>query len=102
MYFASQYSQSFRNESFPERTTRHRTAAQCQERFVDRDGLPLRAVVCISAYRKLRGLYDLSVLVATVDHATLGAQGRFDARGVDFDNAMKLADHYLAGYAWTR
>ncbi|MCM5680795.1 serine protease [Schlegelella sp. S2-27] len=100
--FASQYSQSFRNESFPERTTRHRTAAQCTERFVDRDGLPLRAVVCISAYRKLRGLYDLSVLVATVDHATLGAQGRFDARGVDFDNAMKLVGHYLAGYAWTR
>lgn len=100
--FASQYSQSFRNESFPERTTRHRTAAQCKERFVDRDGLPLRAVVCLSAYRKLRGLYDLSVLVATLDHATLGVQGRFDARGVDFDNALKLTDHYLAGYAWTR
>lgn len=100
--FASQYSQSFRNESFPDRTTLHRTASQCTERFVDRDGLTLRAVVCISAYRKLRGLYDLSVLVATLDHATLGVQGRFDARGVDFDNAMKLTEHYLAGYGWTK
>lgn len=99
--FASMYSRSFANESFPERTTRHRTAAQCRERFVDRVGLPLRAVVCISAYRKLRGLYDLSVLVATLDHPTMGVQGRFDARGVDYANALKLTEHYLAGYAWT-
>jgi serine protease Do len=98
--FSSQYSASFRNESFGERATRNRTAAQCEERFVEHGGLPLRAVLCMSAYRKLPGLYDLSVLVATLDQATAGAQGRFDARGVSFDNAMKLARHYLEGFAW--
>ena len=96
--FSSQYSASFRNESFGERATRNRTAAQCEERFVEHGGLPLRTVLCMSAYRKLPGLYDLSVLVATLDQSTAGAQGRFDARGVSFDNAMKLARHYLEGF----
>ncbi|MCW7537111.1 serine protease [Aquabacterium sp. A7-Y] len=100
--FAAQYSASFRNESFGGRATRHRTVPQCEERFVDRDGLALRAVLCMSAYRKLTGLYDLSVLVATLDQSTAGVQGRFDARGVDFKNAMRLAAHYLQGYGWTR
>ena len=61
------------------RSGKDRTAPQCHERYVDRGGLPLRAVLCMSAYKKLTGLYDVSVLVATVDAARAGVQGRFDA-----------------------
>jgi len=98
--FARQYSGSFRNERIggPDKS---RTAPYCKEQFVDRDGLSLRAVVCLRAYRKLDGLHDLSILVTTVDDARQGALGRFDARGVSFDNALKLAAHYLEGFAWT-
>jgi hypothetical protein len=42
------------------------------------------------------------VLVATVDEPRQGVQGRFDAEGVSFDNAMALAAHYLEGFRWTR
>jgi hypothetical protein len=70
--------------------------------YVDRGGLPLRAVLCLSAYKKLTGLYDVSVLVATVDAPQQGVQGRFDAQGVTFDNALKLTTHYLEGFRWTR
>ncbi len=98
--FARQYSSSFRNERLggPDKS---RTAPFCKEQFVDRGGLPLRAVVCLRAYRKLEGLHDVSILVTTVDAAEQGALGRFDARGVSFDNALKLAAHYLEGFAWT-
>ena len=78
-----------------------RTAPFCKEDFVDREGLPLRVVVCLRAYRKLAGLHDLSVLVTTVDANTEGALGRFNAIGVSFDNALKLTRHYLEGFAWT-
>ncbi len=98
--FAKQYSGSFRNEALG-RNDKARTAPFCKEDFLDRDGLPLRAVVCLRAYRKLDGLHDLSVLVTTVDASTEGALGRFDARGVSFDNALKLTAHYLEGFAWT-
>jgi serine protease Do len=99
--FAHRYSESFANESFGTGDS-HRTAPQCHERYVDRDGLPMRAVLCLSAYKKLTGLFDVSLLVATVDEPRQGVQGRFDAQGVSFDNALALAAHYLEGYRWTR
>ena len=99
--FADRYSDSFKNEAFGG-SGKERTAPQCHERYVDRGGLPLRAVLCMSAYKKLTGLYDVSVLVATVDAARSGVQGRFDAHGVNFDNALKLSAHYLEGFGWTR
>ncbi len=96
--FASRHAQSFRNEGFVRLPSRHMTKPQCHENYVDSHGLPLRAVVCMSAYKKLPQLYDLSVLVATLDQNQQGVQGRFDAQGVDFANAMKLTQHYLDAY----
>lgn len=97
--YARQVSASFANEAFA--GGRHRTAARCSERYVRSGGLPLRAVVCMSAYRKLPGLYDVSVLALTLDDPTGGVLGRFDARGVAFDNALKLAESYIKGFGWT-
>lgn len=98
--FADRYSDSFANERFQEPDDGDRTPPQCHERYVDRGGLPLRAVLCMKAYLKLPGLYDLSVLVATVDAPRAGVQGRFDARGVSFDSALRLSEHYLEGFGW--
>ncbi|MES2100851.1 MAG: serine protease [Pseudomonadota bacterium] len=100
--FASRYSASFRNESFTRLRSEHQTKPQCHEEYVDRSGLALRAVVCLRAYKKLPGLYDLAVLVATLDQTQAGVQGRFDAQGLSFANAQKLAKHYLEAYAWAR
>ncbi|HWH80870.1 MAG TPA: serine protease [Burkholderiaceae bacterium] len=99
--FASRYAASFRNEGFTRLSSEHQTKPQCQEDYVDRGGLPLRAVVCLRAYKKLPGLYDLSVLVATLDQPRAGVQGRFDVQGLNFANAQKLAKHYLEAYGWT-
>ena len=98
--FARMYSQSFANEQLPTRGNRHQTAAECTERFVDPGSLPLRAVVCLSAYRKLTGLYNMTVLVTSVNQPTQGVLGRMDVQGVAFDNGMKLASHYLKAFRW--
>jgi serine protease Do len=100
--FAQRYSESFRNESFGSRAgRRHVTSPQCQERYIEGEAkLPLRAVMCMVAYKKLPGLYDMSLLVATLDQSKSGVQGRFDVRGVSFDNALKLGAHYIEGFGW--
>ena len=100
--FAARYALSFRNESFTRLRAEHQTAPQCHEDYVDRNGLPLRAVVCLRAYKKFAQLYDVSVLVATLDQSQAGVQGRFDAQGVSFANALALSRHYVEAYAWTR
>ena len=102
MRFAARYSQSFRNEAFVRLSPQHQTKPHCNEDFIDRDGLPLRAVVCLRAYKKLPQLYDVSVLVATLDQNEAGVQGRFDAQGVSFANAQRLAAHYLDAYRWVQ
>ncbi len=111
--FADRYSASFGNE-FVGVNDRQRTAAQCVEQTVAAGGttgggaagnktavLQLKAVICLRAYKKLPGLHDVSVLVATLDEPTTGVQGRFDAHGVSLASAQKLAQHYLDGFAWT-
>jgi S1-C subfamily serine protease len=97
--FIERHSRSFQNEPFGN-STRQMSASQChQDTVAAADGrLPLRAVMCLRAYKRLPGLYDLSLLVATLDGRVTGAQGRFDAHGVSFENAGKLAAHYLAGF----
>ena len=52
------------------------------------------------AYKKLPQLYDVAVLVATLDQGQAGVQGRFDAQGVSFANAQRLTQHYLDAYRW--
>ncbi len=95
--FTDRYTKSFRNEGFGG-SSRQQTAPQCRESTVQGAGLPLRAVMCLRGYKKLPGLYDFSLLVATLDSPTAGAQGRFDGFGVSFANAGKLAAHYLQGF----
>jgi len=100
--FAARYSASFRNEAFSRLSAQHQTKPRCNEDFIDRDGLPLRAVICMRAYKKLPQLYDVAVLVATLDRSESGVQGRFDAQGVTFANAQRLAHHYLDAYRWVK
>lgn len=99
--FAQRHSSSFDNESFGADNP-SLTAPRCHERTVESGGLPLRAVMCLSAYKKLPGLYRLGVLVASLDQSTAGVQGRFDASGVSFDNALRLTQHYLDGFGWIK
>jgi serine protease Do len=98
--FAERYSGSFRNE-FMGADNRNLTAPQCAERQVQArlSALPLKAVVCLRAYKKLEGLHDVSVLVATLDGSRAGVQGRFEARGVSLASAQRLTQHYVDGYA---
>ena len=100
--FAKRYGDLFAADSVDLLSSRHQTKPKCKEDYIERSGLPLRAVVCLRAYKKLPGLYDASVLVATVDHPTSGVQGRFDIEGVSYANAMKLTRHYLEAYGWAR
>ena len=105
--FADRYSSSFANEPVGQ-DDRLRTAGQCVERSVEarrrgvqgQPALPLKAVVCLRAYKKLEGLLDVMVLVATLDGHTSGVQGRLDAQGVSLASAQRLAQHFLDGFGW--
>jgi hypothetical protein len=67
--------------------------------FVKNQTLPLRAVLCVRAYRKFTGLYDFALLTASTDESMMNLQSRMDARGVSYDNGMRATQAFLQALA---
>lgn len=68
---------------------------ECTTDFVDLQGTPYKAVACLRAYRKWKGLYDLKLSVATLPDGDDGIISKLTARGVTVASARALAQRYL-------
>ncbi|MGK5019448.1 S1 family peptidase [Janthinobacterium lividum] len=93
--FSELASTSFKNESFGSYKSAHLTGPHCTEQFVKNSTLPLRAVLCVRAYRKFTGLYDFALLAASTDAPLMSLQSRIDARGVSYANGMRVTRTFL-------
>lgn len=98
--FARQLSRQWSRQWRADHRGADQTTAQCQEDFVQLQQLPVRAVTCLTAYRKLPGLYNLVVLVVTNNQERQAVIGRLHVRGVSMDSAMQLNRHYLTHFSW--
>ncbi len=68
---------------------------ECTTDFVDLQGTPYKAVACLRAYRKWKGLYDLKLSLATLPAGDDGIVSKLSARGVTVASARSLAQRYL-------
>jgi hypothetical protein len=93
--FSALISQAFKNENFGNNKDKNLTAPMCKEQFVANASLPLRAVLCVRAYREFEGLYDFSLLTATTDDRLSNLQSRLDASGVSYDNGLRIGHAFL-------
>ncbi|TAG26407.1 MAG: serine protease [Burkholderiales bacterium] len=96
--FMDRYSKSFENEQFFT-GIRPSTKPLCSQQSIQNPKSPrMEAVLCLSAYKRFKGLYSVSILVATQEGQTTGTLGRLNATGVSFENALKLAQHFADGF----
>jgi serine protease Do len=96
--FMDRYSKSFENEHFFS-GIRPSTKPQCRQTSLQNAGSPrMETVLCLTAYKRFKGLYSVSILVATQEGKTTGSLGRLNATGVSFDNALKIAQHFADGF----
>jgi serine protease Do len=93
--FSSLAGEAFKRENFGGHKDRRLTAPACTEAFVNNKRLPMRAVLCVRAYRKFAGLYDFSLLTATTDENLMNLQSRLDVRGVSYENGLRVSRHFL-------
>jgi hypothetical protein len=93
--FAVLSSNSFRNEDFGNYKDKRLTGPTCTEQFVKNGNLPLRAVMCVRAYRKFDGLYDFALLTSSTDEGKMNLQSRLDARGVSYENGLRASRAFL-------
>ncbi|MFC4161103.1 S1C family serine protease [Chitinimonas lacunae] len=74
----------------------------CQQNFVQSRGPKLKAVLCLRGYRRLTGLYDLFLRVASLDRHDEGMVSTLVISGVSYRNAMAFSKHYLEQVQWKR
>ena len=73
----------------------HVGSLSCVDDLVERDNLKMKAVFCIRGYKKLQGLYDSILRIATLDRNHAGLQSTVTLTGVSFHNARTFGQRFL-------
>ncbi len=101
--FSSLYEATFSNDpGGVDATKEDVTNFRCRVEFVKVGGVPTRTALCLRAYKKFPGLYDLALRAATTNASTSGVQTSLTLAGFSADNARALARRYLEALAWTK
>jgi serine protease Do len=95
--FAQLRAKSFANErGVAGSQGKQRTAGRCSEDFIKTPKLNLRAVVCIRAYRKFEGLYDISAIVQSLDADREGLESTLKLSAVEYTRGLAQAQQFIA------
>jgi S1-C subfamily serine protease len=101
--FSALYTATFGNDSGGVDATKEDvTNFRCEVKFVKVGGIPVRTALCLRAYKKFPGLYDLALRAATLNASTSGVQTSLDLAGFSADNARAIARRYLEALAWMK
>lgn len=93
--FSGLASDSFKRNTVGGYKNQHLTGPQCAERFVANQSMPMRAVLCVRAYRKFAGLYDFALISASTDESLMSLQSRLDVNGVSYENGLRVSRLFL-------
>jgi hypothetical protein len=72
----------------------------CKQEDVALEGLEANAIVCLRAYRKFDGLYDLNVHIVSKNQSKRGFVSTLSLTGVSSATALAFAKTYLAAIRW--
>jgi serine protease Do len=78
------------------------TSYACDAGFVEQGGADWKMVLCLRGYKKLEGLYDAVVLVASLAANDSALQTRVQMSGLSFENAGALARRFVESIRWRR
>jgi hypothetical protein len=102
LQFAALASAQFRVDRIGASRDTRLTRPSCTEMFVHTTTLPLRAVTCVRAYRKFAGLYNFTLLTASIDDRQASLQSRLDLAGVSYENGMRATRAFLSALGRSR
>jgi serine protease Do len=102
LQFATLASSIFRVDRIGATRDTRLTRPACSEAFVHTATLPVRAVICVRAYRKFAGLYNFTLLSASTDDANASLQSRLDLSGVSYENGLRTTRAFLSSLGRSR
>ncbi|MGE0440908.1 MAG: serine protease [Gemmatimonadales bacterium] len=78
------------------------TDSRCRDRNVRRNGMLIRTRFCLRRYTRFEGLYDAVLVAAVLGARDAGVVTTLSLSGVSYENAERLARHYLERIRWAR
>ena len=93
--FSALAGNTFKNQERGGNKDRRFTAPQCVEQFATNGKLPMRAALCVRAYRKFPGLYDFSLFTASTDSGQMSLQSSISTSGVSYENGLRITRIFL-------
>ncbi len=101
--FSSLFERSFARDAPEGDATREDvTPFRCHERFVTHDSGTMRVVFCARAYKRLKGLYDVRLKLATLDSTREGLLSWLALDGVSLERGLAFGKRYLEAVRWTK
>jgi serine protease Do len=101
--FATLYAEIFASDPILVEATRDDvTNFRCRSEFVESGGLTLRAALCLRAYKRFPGIYDMVLRAAALPAGTQGVDTSLTLAGFSPENAQRLARRYLEAMTWKR
>jgi hypothetical protein len=78
------------------------TKFQCRDDFVDIAGRRWKAALCVRQYKRFRRLFDLNLVLSTVDKFDRGLTGAFTVKGVGKDAGQRLIRKFMEEIRWQK
>jgi S1-C subfamily serine protease len=82
-------------------SARHLAPFACTQRNVELTGFTANAIVCLRAYRRLPGVYDLHLSVVSKNRPARGFVSTLSLTGIAAERALAFARTYLGALRWT-
>lgn len=76
------------------------TTFACNTAFVNNGSGRWRMVHCVRAYKQFPGLFDVGLLMVSVDHNDKNISTEIVATGISQNNAKRLVEKFIRGVTW--
>jgi len=81
-------------------SSRHVAPYACRDALVSLDGFDARVTTCARQYRLFAGLYDIAVVVTSINSTEHALVSQLDLRGVGYEPGMQFVRRYLGAMRW--
>lgn len=83
-------------------SAQHVTPFACKSDAVNLNRFKAAVTLCARSYRMFDGLYDITLVVVSLNHPQQGFVSTVTLRGIDYGGAMDFAGSYLGAMRWTQ
>jgi hypothetical protein len=83
-------------------SAQHVTPYACKSDAVNLDRFKAAVTLCARSYRMYDGLYDVTMVVVSLNHPEQGFVSSVTVRGMEYAGAMDFAGRYLRAMRWTQ